>query len=92
MSITDDVKCAVRAAGLHYESVEAQSIIRGGTWDGTWPVVDGRGILTGEVVDSEDSGMVNIDDEVMCDFDDLPHECQSHIRATADNPTGYGWL
>jgi len=60
----DDQQIAAAHAGLHYNSREWRRAAGGGEWNGTWPVIDRDGRITGEVVDSAD-GFFNVNDEAM---------------------------
>jgi hypothetical protein len=60
----NDQRIAEANAGLHYNSREWLRAAGGGEWNGTWPVIDRDGNITGEVVDSVD-GYLNVGDEAM---------------------------
>ena len=64
---------ADRACGLRYDSPEAGAIMDEEDWAHHWPVVDGEGLLTGDVVETEDctEEYINVDDVAMVSRDDL---------------------
>ncbi len=84
---------AQRVDGLHYRSKQARKILdQGGVaWDGLWPVVDGDGRLTGDVIDSQD-GYYNVDDLVMVAAGDLEAEQLNRIRAEEEDGTFDGYV
>lgn len=62
--MTDEKRCEV-GAGLHYKSREWDEIFNaGGNWDGAWPEINRRGLLTGRIVGNE-GGYLNVNDEAM---------------------------
>jgi hypothetical protein len=69
---TELYSLAQEAIGLHYEAPEARIILDRADWSHHWPVVDGDGRLTGDVVETEDcGGYWNVDDEAMIANEDL---------------------
>jgi hypothetical protein len=63
---------AEQAAGLHFESPAAKKILDTRDWDWHWPVINAAGILTGEVVDSDElAGYGNVDDLAMVPLGEL---------------------
>ena len=87
MSENKDKKIAESGTGLRYDSVMWRRLAAGGDWDGTWPVVDRDGEITGEVIDSQD-GYLNVDDEAMIHADEAVAGGWSIDRAegTAEPP------
>lgn len=82
--------------GEHYESNQWKTLVdtyTPGGWSQFWPVIDGNGILTGEIVDSQD-GYYNIADEAMIAAEDLPPSILAEIRRREATGTfdGYAWL
>lgn len=62
--LTDTQRCEA-GAGLHYKSRQWDEIFNdGGGWDGAWPEIDRRGLLTGRIICNED-GYLNVNDEAM---------------------------
>jgi hypothetical protein len=68
--------------GVHYESPEWTAVANDLDWENHWPVVDGDGLLTGDVYESGDGseGWANVDDVAMVRMTDLPPEEQASIR------------
>lgn len=63
---------AEEAVGLRYDSPEAKVILDREDWANHWPVVDADGILTGDVVETDDcDGYLNVADEAMIAVEDL---------------------
>lgn len=69
---------AKQASGLRYDSPDAIAILDQEDWSQIWPVVDGDGILTGEIVGSEE-GYVNVEDLAMVAVADLSTEQRESI-------------
>ena len=61
---------ATEARGLRYDSKEAIAILDQGDWSDWWPIVDNKGLLTGEITDCPMGGepMANVNDMAM-----IPH-------------------
>jgi len=66
--------CARENATLHYEDAKAASLMDSLDWDGYYPEVDGHGYLTGDIVDIDTEGYINVDDEVYVREDALSRE------------------
>jgi hypothetical protein len=64
-----DQQIAKAGAGLRYDSSAWRRLAAGGDWDGTWPVIDRDGDITGDVIDSQDS-YLNVSDEAMIPADE----------------------
>lgn len=66
---------AEKAAGLRYDSPEAEAILDKEDWADHWPVVDANGCLTGDVVETADcEGYSNVCDMAMIADEDLRPE------------------
>ena len=72
---------AQRVQGMRYGSPVADRILNIGDWSQYWPVINGQGVYTGVIADSEGAqGMANIDEVVLIDSDDLPEAERRRIR------------
>lgn len=79
-------------AGEHYESKTWQRAANTEDWSDHWPVVDGGGLLTGEIYESGDpnnDGYANVDDEAMVSIADLSDRQRREI-ATDENASTWG--
>jgi hypothetical protein len=63
-------KLADEATGLYYDSPEAKAIMDRDDWNDWWPIVDGDGILTGDIVGGDDD-YFNVNDMAMVHRSDL---------------------
>ena len=64
-----------RAAGLRYDSPDAIAILDEADWANHWPVVDADGLLTGDVVETDDcENYWNVDDMAMISDNDIRPE------------------
>jgi len=90
---------ASEAVGLRYDSPEAQRILNAreygyendADWSGFWPVCDARGILTGEITDSDDDEYANVADAAMVLLADLPAVERRRIRLAKRDATWDGY-
>ncbi len=83
------VALAERAAGLHYDSPDAKAILDEEDWANHWPVVDADGLLTGDVVETDDcDNYLNVADMAMISDDDVrpKQRCDDGYAHLPPNP------
>lgn len=64
---------AGKCAGMRYDSKRAQKILELGDWQDCWPVCDAAGLLTGDIVGTEE-GYLSVSNTAMVAVDDLSPE------------------
>jgi len=56
---------AGQAAGLRYDSAEANTILDQEDWSQYWPACDSYGLLTGDIVREDEEGYLIVGEEAM---------------------------
>lgn len=79
-------------AGTHYLAPAFRGAAEALDWAQHWPIVDGRGILTGAVVDSDGcADMANVGDLAMVRIDDLGEAEEIRIREAQETGAWDGY-